>query len=194
MQTPENKPDSGKPAFPLYYLAAGIPLLFLLLILFIFSPLAGLLVVLLLVVGAGLLYRKKPELFAFLKRKKAAAPSAPTPSAPLSNSIRDRHKKSYMSLVSINAANQQIILVNKTPFTVGRDAGCDHVLDYSQVSRIHITITYDESAQLCYVQDQSSNGTFLNGRRLLRGNRTALHQRDTLQISGVIFSVEYAHF
>lgn len=54
-----------------------------------------------------------------------------------------------------------------TPFTVGRDPECDVILPDSSVSRRHLKVTLTGSGLL--LEDMgSSNGTWLNGRRITR--------------------------
>ncbi len=171
--------------------AVSVPSLFVFVILLVFSPIAALLFLLALVVGLGLLRRAKPEFFEALKRPAKAQPSydpiAPPPPSKSS-------KRTYMMLVGINAMNQQRVTVNESPFIIGRDKSCSFHLDYPQVSRHHLTITYQPEEKLCYVTDNSSNGTFLNSRRMAKGEKLPLHQGDALQIAGIIFSVEYVHY
>jgi len=51
------------------------------------------------------------------------------------------------------------------PFTIGRARDCDYVLDYTQISRLHARCTSDHLN--IYLEDMNStNGTFVNGRRL----------------------------
>jgi pSer/pThr/pTyr-binding forkhead associated (FHA) protein len=49
--------------------------------------------------------------------------------------------------------------------TIGRGAGCDLVLDYDYVSRLHARIEKTEDGYML-VDCQSTNGTFVNGRRV----------------------------
>ena len=175
-------------------IGAGVPALFVVVIGFIFSPLIGLVLLLAAVIVAGVIKSRHPQLLSALKKpKNDKGPIKPDPKGP--NSISGRSsKRNYMMLVSINAANQQRIVVDSSPFTIGRDESSSYRLDYSMVSRHHLTITYNSSDNLCYAQDHSSNGTYLNSQLMRKGNRMPLHQGDAIQISGVIFSVEYLHY
>src|ERR1043166_336 len=65
--------------------------------------------------------------------------------------------------------------------TLGRQADCHVCLAGKQVSRQHAQIVIDGSQH--FVEDLgSSNGTFLNGRRLPPRSRVVLTDRDTVQI------------
>ena len=189
MQKPE--PISHKKAVSVA-LGVGIPLLFVLVVLAIFSPLLLLIGVLVLVIVIGIFYKNKPEFFSALKRKSSLEPNFQTipPSIPPSKPMR----RTYMMLVGLNALNQQRIALNETPFTIGRSASCSYQLKNDAVSSMHLTIDYDENEKVCYVTDRSTNGTFLNSVRLPKGTKKALHQGDALQIAGIIFSVEYVHY
>jgi hypothetical protein len=53
----------------------------------------------------------------------------------------------------------------KFPFTIGRSRDCDFVLDYTEISRLHAQCTSDHLN--IFVEDMgSTNGTYVNGRRL----------------------------
>ena len=172
-------------------IAVLVPTLFLLIVLFIFSPLAGLAALLAAVVGAGVLKSRFPQFFEALRPKKKEPLPGPTkPSAP----PRPPSKRTYMMLVGINAMKQEHVTINESPFTIGREPDCSFRLDHPQVSRHHLTITYESADKLCYVTDHSSNGTFLNSKPIPGGVKTPLHQGDALQIAGIIFSVEYVHY
>lgn len=57
------------------------------------------------------------------------------------------------------------IELNEFPFTIGRARECDVVLDYTEVSRLHAQCTSDHLN--IFLEDMgSTNGTFVNGRRL----------------------------
>merc|ERR1711976_1043994 len=64
-------------------------------------------------------------------------------------------------------------LTNKMPkLRIGSQAGpqgCQMVVEgVPGVSRKHCTITFEPERGACYVQDLSTNGTYLNGKRLPR--------------------------
>ena len=64
------------------------------------------------------------------------------------------------------------------PFTVGRDDGCDVVLDSARASRRHLQISPDGG--LWWLQDLgSSNGTYVDGERV---ERAALSGETTVQV------------
>jgi hypothetical protein len=61
----------------------------------------------------------------------------------------------------------QSFAVNKPIITIGREAGNDIVLESPQISRYHTRLTLQGGAYV--VEDMgSTNGTFLNGQRVLR--------------------------
>ena len=45
--------------------------------------------------------------------------------------------------------------------TIGRNASCDLVLDSASVSRVHAHLELASSGQLCVLDDDSRNGSFL---------------------------------
>ena len=70
--------------------------------------------------------------------------------------------------------------------TIGRARGVDFVLDAPLVSRVHCRITAgDEKLE---VEDLSStNGTFVNGRRIAKGNAA---EGDRLRVGRVELMIE----
>src|SRR5688572_14790279 len=70
---------------------------------------------------------------------------------------------------------------------IGRDPACQVVLNDPRVSRLHATVWVQEGA--AFVRDEnSSNGTYLNGQRLPPGT-AALKVGDALEIGGSVLTV-----
>ena len=70
--------------------------------------------------------------------------------------------------------------------TVGRESGCQIVLDHPSVSREHATLR--RVADEVSVEDQgSANGTFLNS---VRVTTAALSQGDSIRFGDITFAVE----
>ncbi|MBR4443960.1 MAG: hypothetical protein IKS52_11915, partial [Clostridia bacterium] len=99
-------------------IAVLVPTLFIIVVLFIFSPIAGLAGVLAAVVAAGVMKNRKPQFFAALFPKKTIEPEPIEPLKPQ----RSSSQRTYMMLVGINAMNQQRVTVNESPFIIGREA------------------------------------------------------------------------
>jgi pSer/pThr/pTyr-binding forkhead associated (FHA) protein len=70
------------------------------------------------------------------------------------------------------------------PLVIGRGAASGLVLNDTQVSRAHATLTAENGAVV--VTDSSSNGTFVNG---TRQQRIVLRDGDQLRIGGTTFAV-----
>ncbi len=62
--------------------------------------------------------------------------------------------------------DQRWLLSGSTSFTLGRVAGTDIMLPYSWVSRKHAMIQKEENGRFNLLDLGSSNGTFINGRRI----------------------------
>lgn len=69
----------------------------------------------------------------------------------------------------------------RLPFSIGRLAGCDLVLDDPQVSRQHARIV-QRDGQLTLEDLDSANGVFVNGQRV---TSAPLHAGDELQVGGL---------
>jgi len=98
----------------------------------------------------------------------------------------------FPSLIFVQGNDQRSIVLNRTPFTVGRKVDRDLVIADPRVSREHAIIASENGA--FYVVDQGSkHGTFVNGERvqrqkLLRNDRLEFGVRD---IAYVVFHPEH---
>lgn len=174
-------------------IAASVLILFIIILLAVFCFPLVFVFLLLLVMGAGMLKRRKPAFFAALRKPRGPlAPPVDRPTDPLKHG---NQKKTYLMLVGLNTSNKHRITVDNSHYTIGRDDTCNFVLkDDELISRRHLIIEYNAEENLCYVRDTSTNGTLLNNVRLKRNVSSPLHHGDILQIAGTIFSVEYVHF
>lgn len=87
-------------------------------------------------------------------------------------------------LIKEGAQQGQAVELTHFPFTVGRARDCDYVLDYSAISRQHARCTSDQ--QGVYIEDLgSTNGTFVNGRRLAVGEPYRLRAGDEISFGKV---------
>jgi pSer/pThr/pTyr-binding forkhead associated (FHA) protein len=67
--------------------------------------------------------------------------------------------------------------------TIGRATRADFIVDRTLVSRLHCRLTATPSGQLEVEDLNSTNGTFVNGRRVLK--RTPLSDGDHLRVGRV---------
>lgn len=88
---------------------------------------------------------------------------------------------------SVSGQDEQTVLVQPTPFSVGRRPGCSMQLNYKTISGNHADLTI-ENDQLWVTDLKSTNGTYVNGRRILE--TTPLREEDLLQFADVAFRVK----
>src|SRR5215470_14478061 len=92
----------------------------------------------------------------------------------------------FPALVFVHGSEQKNIVLNRTPFTVGRKVDKDLVIADPRVSRDHAQIMQD--GQDFFIEDLGSkHGTFVNGERiqrqkLERGDRLEFGARDSAYI------------
>ncbi len=92
----------------------------------------------------------------------------------------------FPALVFVQGSEQKNIILNRTPFTVGRKVDKDLVIADPRVSRDHAQIMQDGAD--FFLEDQGSkHGTFVNGERiqrqkLERGDRLEFGARDSAYI------------
>jgi hypothetical protein len=119
--------------------------------------------------------RAFPDTAAPATRQTAALPPAATPTTAVRVTI---------------CHGDRVISVDQLPLTIGRALDNDVILDERSVSRYHAQIR-EASGELVVVDLQSTNGTFLNGQRVLGTAR--LRDRDTLMLGGVSLRVRLGH-
>jgi len=99
----------------------------------------------------------------------------------------------FPSLIYVQGNEQRSIVLNRTPFSVGRKVDKDLVIPDPRVSRDHAIIVAENGD--FYVVDQGSkHGTFVNGERI---QRQRLQRNDRLEfgvreVAYVIFSPQHA--
>jgi putative nucleotidyltransferase with HDIG domain len=96
----------------------------------------------------------------------------------------------HVRVVSGNSKGRTVVLEPANlPLTIGRDPENVIILDHTAISRFHCRITYEKDQY--FVHDLgSTNGTYLNGRRV---TRERLSPGDELIIANVGIVVEAAH-
>jgi phosphoserine phosphatase RsbU/P len=97
--------------------------------------------------------------------------------ASASNPGLDKSSGIFPSLILVQGNEQRALLLDHTPFTVGRKVDKDLVIADPRVSRDHALITTEQGA--FFVQDQGSkHGTFVNGQKV---ERQKLQRNDRLE-------------
>lgn len=92
--------------------------------------------------------------------------------------LHSQKKSMKVFLVGINGTFAGVrIPVNNTPFIVGRLPSCNltYPEEVEQISRIHFKIEHDPHSGSYWITDSSSNGTYLDGYRLINGQKQLLH-------------------
>ena len=82
----------------------------------------------------------------------------------------------------------EIIIINKTPFLVGRSNIADNyvITDNRSVSRSHITLIIQNN--ICYIVDNNSlNNTYVNGVKLIPEKKVELKNGDSVRLSNERF-------
>lgn len=112
---------------------------------------------------------------------------------PISGITSDPGSGVFPSLIYVQGNEQRSIVMNRTPFSVGRKVDKDLVIPDPRVSRDHALIVAENGG--FYVVDQGSkHGTYVNGERvqrqkLQRNDRVEFGVRD---VAYVIFSPQQA--
>jgi|GEM_PF-4329584 pSer/pThr/pTyr-binding forkhead associated (FHA) protein len=84
-------------------------------------------------------------------------------------------------LAEIGPSSEREVVVDRSPFTIGRSKSCDLVIEDDYISRNHAEITFRDGR--FYISDSgSSNGTFLSGRRLAPKEVAPISDGDLIRI------------
>ncbi len=77
----------------------------------------------------------------------------------------------YVSIVNSVHGTDKWILPKNIAMKIGRSSeSCNIVIDNKSISRIHCELRYDDKQVSFFLVDLSSNGTYINGNRLLKDN------------------------
>ncbi len=85
--------------------------------------------------------------------------------------------------------DRQFLPLEHFPFIIGRARDCDLVIDSTQISRQHARLELDHE-QVVFVDLGSTNGSFVNGERLLPNEMRRLHAGDKINM-GQVCTVEF---
>ncbi len=102
--------------------------------------------------------------------------------------IEPEHQKAYILFISGPLMGEKYLLGNKD-IVIGRDKDCDIAISDSRVSRQHLKIGF-EAGQVVIEDLGSTNGTFVNGERVIRP--IVLKNGDQVHISSdTLFNFAY---
>ncbi len=93
-------------------------------------------------------------------------------------------------LCGVNTLTCASFLINKKVFTIGRDADCDAVIDFSrEIDGRHAQITIEDGKY--YISDLgSTNKTYLNGFPVDQNAKMPFSAGDRIKFSSLIFQVK----
>lgn len=102
----------------------------------------------------------------------------------------EKDVREMIKLVAINAPKPFEIPIERTEFLIGKKQELvDGVIPYSQmISRKHCRITYENGSY--FVSDEGSvNGTFVNGTRVMGGQRHQIKRDDVIRLADCMFQI-----
>ncbi|TPX34457.1 hypothetical protein SmJEL517_g02916 [Synchytrium microbalum] len=135
-----------------------------------------------------------------MKNKEEAAPAAIShekASIPMSHHQGDDDGENYGKLIALSRLVSDVVLhkkpnMSKRPsgILIGRNLECDVVINEAQISNRHCLVffkkMFDEekgrSEDCCFLEDTSSNGTYVNGTKIGKSNVVKLQDGDTIQL------------
>lgn len=105
----------------------------------------------------------------------------------LSTSVMDDNEAAWTLMRGASGTDEPEVLVFPLPFSVGRRPGCSMQLNYKTISGNHADL-HLRSGQLWVSDLNSTNGTYVNGRRITEA--TPLREEDLLQFADIAFRVK----
>lgn len=145
-----------------------------------------------LVIAVGLLLKTRPQFFEVLQK-----PQKNTDVLLSGSSLSPKPQYTpNLILVASNLTSIVQIVIDKPVFTLGRDAGCNFcITDAPDVSRVHATLRYDGKTAASYIVDNNShNGTYVNGMKLAPGKPKRISNGDFIQLGTIRFTAQIAHY
>ncbi|OGV59567.1 MAG: hypothetical protein A2498_03200 [Lentisphaerae bacterium RIFOXYC12_FULL_60_16] len=120
--------------------------------------------------------RKQPTSTRDVRNTQALSSTMPIPVQELYDEVASRHECNIR--MEIPNHPPRLIRLDKEPLTLGRDSGCDIILNITNVSRQHARILCNEEEY--QIEDlDSTNGTFVNNVRI---RRCVLRDQDQIRI------------
>ncbi len=111
----------------------------------------------------------------------------------ISANIQDQHKTQGDDeggyFIAESSKTGEKTDIKKNSFTLGRDKGDADLKVSSEntVGRLHASIHVDPETEKVFIKDEnSSNGTFVNGVKLSAGEETEVHDKDEIKLSNVV--------
>ncbi len=101
----------------------------------------------------------------------------------------DSDFEQHLVLVNRNPKQRDSIILEEESYIVGKlDSRCDIVIDHPSVSRVHAKL--ERQGKMYFLCDlNSTNGTFLNGKRLMVNERVVIHPGDEIAFARVGYYV-----
>ncbi|CAD8126065.1 unnamed protein product [Paramecium sonneborni] len=90
----------------------------------------------------------------------------------------------FAKLLTLNPNSSSSIDISKSRFTIGRDLKNDKVFSNIKVSSNHLVIEYKDSQFT--LTDNSSNGTYINEKKIGRGNTVQLMNGDKIHLLPIL--------
>ena len=89
-------------------------------------------------------------------------------------------------------ANEEMLVVPHIGLRIGRGSDNDYILQANQISKRHLQFFWQN--EMLFVEDLgSTNGTFVNERRLAEGTPYQINPGDVVRIGGVYFLLEMTY-
>lgn len=151
-------------------------------VLLLLSPVVGAFFLALLVLAVALMILLKPERweqakFHFRKKQKGQKQE------------KNTKNPQKMVLKRCDSGATGAIVIDHSPFEIGRSADCDYMVeDMPSVGRHHCRIIYRESTNNYYIEDLGSkNGTFVNSFRLAANTPMLLKSGSMISLDRIQF-------
>ncbi len=176
-----------------YLIIICVITLAILVLLTMIHPLAMLTGVLALIIAAGLLKKYRPQVFSVLHK-----PTRVPPPVVCGSSLTQQGTRYSPNLIMVASNLPSIgqIVIDKPVFSMGRDVGCNFcIANVPDISRVHATLRYDSKSSVSYIVDNNShNGTFVNGMKLTPGKPKRINNGDVIQLGTIRFIAQVAHY
>lgn len=121
-------------------------------------------------------------------------PEAKIPDLPVNANLANDHEvENYIAEFTLNSTKQSIKLRFKgnQRLSVGRTRENDLILNDPSVSKVHASLVLNNEKALMVADTGSTNGTFINGKRISYGTASLIGKNDTVSFGSVDVVFEY---
>jgi two-component system, cell cycle response regulator len=101
--------------------------------------------------------------------------------------LKEARKSKPCLVIYLGKPQGKVFILTQNPQAIGRGSECEIPILDESLSRKHAEVFKNGAGQHCIRDLRSTNGTFINGRKLLPGKATEMKDGDFVKLGNIIF-------